>query len=145
MNDQRALQILHSLVQGADPFTGTELPGGTVLQNGDVIRALLTGLTAVKDRVARAGRRAALPRNIGRAWTPEEQERLVQAFKNKEGLDDIAEKHGRTLRAIEARLQLIGMITEQERKTKDRFGADQSDGSVPAGGRKGKSRKAAAS
>ncbi|MEJ0036537.1 MAG: hypothetical protein WDO68_10685 [Gammaproteobacteria bacterium] len=143
MNDQRALQILHSLVQGADPFTGAELSGGTVLQNGDVIRALLTGLNAVKERVTRAGRRAALPRNIGRAWTPEEQERLVEAFKNKENLEEVAVKHGRTVRAIEARLELIGMITAQERTTQDRFGAGQSDGRHHTGGRKRRARTSA--
>ncbi len=124
MNDQRARQILNSLVNGADPLTGTELAGGTVLQHADVIRALLAGSSALEERSARASRRAQLPKNIGQAWTPEEQDRLVQAFKSGESLEEVASKHGRTLRAIEARLELIGLITGEQRTTKDRFGAE---------------------
>jgi hypothetical protein len=70
MNDQRARQILHSLVNEADPFTGTELSVGTVLQEADVLRALLAGCSALDERAARAGRRAQLAKNIGKAWTP---------------------------------------------------------------------------
>lgn len=142
MNDQRALQILRSLVNGADPFTGTELPAGTVFQNADVIRALLAGSTALGERAARASRRAGLPRNIGRTWTPEEQQLLVEAFKNKENLEEVAARHGRTLRAIEARLELLGMITEQERTTEDRFGAGQGDSAGRTRGRKHRGKKA---
>ena len=142
MNDQRARQILNSLVNGADPFTGTDLASGTVLQSADVIRALLAGSSALEERSARTSRRAQLPKNIGKAWTPEEQERLVQAFKSGEGLEKVAEKHGRTLRAIEARLELIGMINEQQRTTEDRFGAGQDDSPHRVGARKDRAKKA---
>jgi hypothetical protein len=132
-------------VNGADPFAGTDLPSGTVLQNADVIRAPLAGCSALEQLTARASRRASLPKNIGRAWTPEEQERLIEAFKRSESLEQIAANHGRTLRAIEARLELVGMITEQERKTKDRFGTDQSESPHGVGRRKGRPRKVVAS
>lgn len=143
MNDQNAQKILTSLVNGADPFTGTELSSGTVLQNVEVVRALLLGAAALGDRVVRASRRAMLPKNIGVTWTPEEQDRLVAAFKKKEDLETIAQNHGRTVRGVEARLELIGLITKAERKTQDRFGADQNEGAQRTVGRKRKSKKAA--
>jgi len=146
MKDQRAQQILQSLVNGADPFSGQELAAGTVLQNVEVMRAMLAGCSALEDRAARASRRAGLPRNIGQAWTPEEQERLIQAFKNGEDLQEIATRHGRTTRAIESRLELIGMITSEQRTTQNRFGAGQSESERVTGGggrARAKSRKSA--
>ena len=47
MQEIRARQILQSLVQGIDPFSGEELPEGTVLQEAEVMRALLAGVAAL--------------------------------------------------------------------------------------------------
>lgn len=122
MQEIRARQILQSLVQGVDPFSGDELPEGTVLQQADVLRALLVGVAALEQGAARASRRATLPKNIGRAWSAEEQGALIDAFQSGEGLADIALRHGRTLRAIEARLEKLGLLSQEERTTRDRFG-----------------------
>ncbi len=121
MQEQRARQILRSLVQGIDPFSGTELPADTVLQRADVLRALLAGVVALEQGAARATRRAQLPRNIGRAWTADEQSTLIDAFQSGESVPDIAARHGRTLRAIESRLEKLGLISSGERTTRDRF------------------------
>jgi DNA-binding NarL/FixJ family response regulator len=144
MKDQRARQILYSLVHGADPFSGEDLAAGTVLQNAEIIRAMLAGCSALEDRTARASRRAQQPKNIGQAWTSEEQERLIQAFKSGESLEAVADRHGRTLRAIEARLEILGMITPEQRTTENRFGAQQNDGAPRARARmtRAKARKA---
>jgi len=93
-----------------------------VLQQADVLRALLAGVAALEQGVARASRRATLPRNIGRAWSADEQGALIDAFQSGEGLADIATRHGRTLRAIEARLEKLGLLSPEERTTRDRFG-----------------------
>jgi hypothetical protein len=122
MQEHRAREILQSLVQGIDPFNGEDLPCGTVLQQADVLRALLAGVVALDQLAARASRRAQLPQNIGRAWSADEQSMLIDAFQSGEPVGDIAEKHGRTLRAIEARLEKLGLITASERTTQDRFG-----------------------
>jgi hypothetical protein len=122
MQERRARQILQALIQGVDPFDGSELPSGTVLQQADVLRAMLAGVAALEQDAARATRRALLPRNIGRTWSTDENAKLVDAFHKGETLENIATKHGRTLRAIEARLEKLGLITAEERTTKDRFG-----------------------
>ena len=127
MQERRARQILQALIQGVDPFDGNELPSGTVLQQADVLRALLAGVAALEADAARASRRAQLPRNIGRTWSAEENARLVAAFQRGEKLEDIASKHGRTLRAIEARLEKQGLITAEQRKTTDRFGKNAAE------------------
>ena len=121
MQQTRARQILQSLIQGVDPVTGEELPHETVLQHAEVLRALLAGLSALEQTAARAQRRAQLPDNVGRAWTTEEEGRLVAAFKSGESAPAIARKHGRTLRAIEARLEKLGLMTAEQRTTRGGF------------------------
>ena len=122
MQEQRARQILQSLVQGVDPFNGDDLPAGTVLQQAEVLRALLAGVAALEQLAARATRRSQLPQNIGRSWSADEQSTLIDAFQSGEPLGEIATRHGRTLRAIEARLEKLGLISGEERTTRDRFG-----------------------
>jgi catalase (peroxidase I) len=122
MQEQRARQILQALVQGVDPFNGEDLPAGTVLQQADVLRALLAGVAALEQNAVRATRRAQLPQNIGRTWSAEEQGNLIDAFQAGEALGDIALRHGRTLRAIEARLEKLGLLSAAQRTTRDRFG-----------------------
>jgi hypothetical protein len=121
MQQSRARQILQSLIQGVDPVTGEELPRETVLQHAEVLRALLSGLAALEQTSARAQRRAQLPDNVGQAWTTEEESRLVTAFKHGDSPVGIARQHGRTLRAIEARLEKLGLITAEERTTRGGF------------------------
>jgi catalase (peroxidase I) len=121
MQEQRARQILQALVQGVDPFNGKDLPAGTVLQQADVLRALLAGVAALEQNAMRASRRAQLPQNIGRPWSEEEQGNLIDSFQAGEPLAEIASRHGRTLRAIEARLEKLGLLSAAQRTTRDRF------------------------
>jgi hypothetical protein len=121
MKQERARHILQALVQGVDPLTGDELPPGTILQQADVLRALLAGLAALEQTAARAQRRAQLPDNVGRAWSDDEEQTLIAAFKSKDPLTDIAARHGRTVRAIEARLERLGLLTQEQRSTNNSF------------------------
>lgn len=121
MQQTKARQILQSLIQGVDPITREELPPETVLQRADVLRALLAGLSALELTAARAQRRAQLPDNVGQTWTTEEERRLVAAFKSGDSPITIARNHGRTLRAIEARLEKLGLITAEQRTTPGGF------------------------
>jgi DNA-binding NarL/FixJ family response regulator len=121
MQEQRARKILQALVQGVDPATGAELEAGTVLQRAEVLRALLAGVTALEQVSARAQRRAQLPDNVGRPWSPDEERALVTAFQAGDSAEDIAAKHGRTLRAIEARLERLGLLSADQRTTNNSF------------------------
>ena len=121
MKEQRARQILQALVQGVDPLSGAELPPGTILQEADILRALLAGIAALEQTAARAQRRAQLPGNVGRSWSGDEEAALVAAFKSGDSLADIAARHGRTLRAIEARLEKLDLLAPQQRSTRNSF------------------------
>lgn len=113
--------ILRTLIQGCDPQSGDPVPRDSIIHRTDVLRAMLAGLAALELTAARAQRRAQLPEKVGQAWTTEEEKELVTAFKSGESPERIARKHGRTLRAIEARLEKLGLITAEERTTRGGF------------------------
>lgn len=120
-NDTQPQAILRTLIQGCDPVSGDPLPRECIIHRTDVLRALLAGVGALEQTSARAQRRAQLPGNVGQMWTSEEEEELVTAFKSGDAPVDIARKHGRTLRAIEARLEKLGLITAEQRTTRGGF------------------------
>jgi hypothetical protein len=121
MQHTEARSILMSLIEGRNPDSGERLPAECVVHRSDVIRALLLGMGAIDATNARAKRRAQLPKNVGRDWTTKEEEQLRSEFSAKEPVSAIAARHGRTLRAIEARLQMMGLITAEQRTTRGGF------------------------
>ena len=121
MQHAEARTILMSLIEGRNPESGERLPAECVVHRSDVIRALLLGMGAIDATNARAKRRAQLPKNVGRDWTTKEEEQLRSEFAAKEPVSAIAARHGRTLRAIEARLQMMGLITAEQRTTRGGF------------------------
>lgn len=121
MQHTEARRILMSLIEGRNPASGERLPSECVVHKSDVIRALLFSVSAIDSTDARARRRAALPANVGQDWTTAEEQQLRSEFTAKESLSDIAARHGRTLRAIEARLERMGLITAEERTTRGGF------------------------
>lgn len=128
MKEQQARHILQSLVQGVDPATGEELPPGSILQKADVLRAMLAGVAALEMVAARTQRRSQLPGNVGRVWTEQEETLLVEAFNCGESPAEIAARHARTVRAIEARLEKLGLITAEERTTRGGYGGSPTGG-----------------
>lgn len=120
MNSQQATNILQALVKGVHPITGADLPSNAIVHEATVMRALLAGIAALSADVARESRRRSLPPSIGRRWSDEEKERLINEFRRGMSPTAIAEVHGRTLRAIEARLEVMGLITAEQRTTKNR-------------------------
>jgi hypothetical protein len=118
---QRARVILDSLVQGIHPKTGGDLPEDSVVNEIDVSRAMATAVFALDQVSARLARRAQLPESVGKTWTEEEERRLRAEFSGKEPIALIATKHGRTIRAIEARLEKLGLMTSDRKVTGNSF------------------------
>ena len=127
MKEQKAAKILQALIEGTDPDTGEELVEAGILQRAHVMRALLAGVMALDSQMQRAARRAALPANIGKRWSKKESERLVAAFKGGDSIEALAESHGRTLRGIETRLEILGVLSPADRKTPDRFSLNKGE------------------
>jgi hypothetical protein len=120
-NYQRSRQVLQALVQGVDPDQGSALPADTVLNRVDVVRALLTAIEAIDAVNARAQRRAQLPESVGKAWSEPEEGQLRDESVRGEPITLIAAKHGRTVRAIEARLERLGLLEDGRRTTSGIF------------------------
>jgi transposase-like protein len=115
MDNQKAKQVLTALLQGTDPVTGTELPGESICNRIEVSRALLVAIMALEDMAARKARRAQLPVSVGTTWSPQEEANLAAEVRNGEAIEEIAKRHGRTVRAIWARLERLGLLTEEQR------------------------------
>ena len=120
-NYHRSKQVLQALVQGIDPDKGTELPADTVLNRVDVVRALLAAIAALEAMTARAQRRAQLPTSVGKTWSEAEEQQLKEEFAASEPVPLIASKHGRTVRAIDARLERLGLLRPDQRTTSSLF------------------------
>ena len=121
MPSSRALEVLNALIHGLDPLSGEPLPEGSVLHRAEVLRALLSAHDALQQAGARAQRRAQLPDNVGRSWSEAEQAELLAAFKDGATPAALAAKHRRTLRAIEARLERLGLLRPEQRMTRGGF------------------------
>ena len=118
---QKARTVLQSLIQGLDPETGEDLPKKDAVNRIDVNRSMSIALTALEQVEARMLRRAQLPESVGKTWTDEEEQQLKSEFAESEPIPVIAEKHGRTVRAIEARLERLGLLRSDQRTTNDSF------------------------
>ena len=113
-----AREILWALVEGRKPDSEEHLPSDCIVHQASVLRAMLVSIKSLDSSIARAQRHAPLPDNVGRSWTGVEEEQLRSAFVAKEPIEAIAAKLRRTLRAVEARLQRMGLITAEERTTR---------------------------
>ena len=125
---ERTRNVLKALFQGVHPTTGEDLPKDTIFNDGDVIRALTTAITALETLQARLLRRAILPADVGKTWSADEEAALVRQFQNGISVADIAKDHKRTIRAIEARLEKIGLMAANERTTNNSFTGTQPKG-----------------
>lgn len=102
----RAREIIRSLAEGVDPITGELLSGESVYNTPDVIRALYTMLEVTASKPITP---LDPHRNAGKPWTDAEDDKLVDEFKSKMKIADIAREHGRTYGAIESRLDHLGL------------------------------------
>jgi len=113
--------VIDALIQGTDPETGAELPANSIANRIQVNRALLVAVSAMEQVHARNLRRALLPEKVGRTWSDDEERQLREEFANSEPIPLIAEKHRRTIRAIEARLERMALLRADQRTTSDSF------------------------
>jgi hypothetical protein len=118
---QKARAVLQSLIQGLDPESGAELSRDAIVNRIEINRSMLTAVKAIEQVEARQLRRAQLPESVGKTWTDDEQQQLRTEFANSEPIELIATKHGRTVRAIESRLELLGLLSADQRTTSNSF------------------------
>jgi hypothetical protein len=108
MEDIKAAEILKSLAAGGDATDAT------ALQSPDVVRALFVAAESLEARARAARRSGNLPRNAGKTWTQEEDERLLAGFDGGTTVDALATAHERTRAGIEARLVKHGRLEAEQ-------------------------------
>src|SRR3954470_12281431 len=95
MERHEVIRILESLANGDDPRTRQRLPPD-VLQNSDIVRALFTACSLLKDDdPAPRQKRSSLLVSAGSLWSREENERLGREFDSGMTVSQIALQHGR--------------------------------------------------
>lgn len=109
-NYDRAKLVLQSIVQGVHPATGAEISQDSVVNNAEVLRAIVVAVSTLEAASLRATRRAMLPKSVGKPWTELEDATLTEEFARGSPIDDIAKGHHRTPKAIEARLEKPGLL-----------------------------------
>ncbi|MCF7838508.1 MAG: hypothetical protein K9N49_07740, partial [Candidatus Marinimicrobia bacterium] len=89
MKADRAIEIVQNLADGVDPFSGERFASDSPYQQADTVRALhlaLAGLTKLRRSTSRKS-------GPGRAWTDEEEQKLLQALDAKVDVEPIARAH----------------------------------------------------
>ena len=92
MEPDRAIEIVQSLADGVDPYSGERFPSSSPYQQADTVRALhlaLEGLGKLKRSTARKT-------GPGRSWTEDEENDLLRKFDDKVDVEEIAKEHERT-------------------------------------------------
>ena len=112
MEYREALPILRLLADGVDPETKQLFPKDAPYNTPRVIRALQAAVRAVEW----AHRKKSLPENVGKGWTPNEDEQLRREFHGAVDFSEIARRHERTRGAIISRLEHLGEMQPSSRQ-----------------------------
>ena len=110
MDIQRAKELLTVLSDGINPMTGEVLPNTDSCNQADIVRALHAVLLEL-DKPQKKVRKQ--PGNASKRWTAEEDEQLLQAYRNGAKASELAKVHERTRTAIAARLVKLGEISDR--------------------------------
>ncbi len=110
MEKQTAAHILQTLALGIDPHSGTAFPADSPYQHPDTVRALFQALQALNAAPPPGPNRSPTPVNAGKPWAEDEDKTLVERFDAGQSLAELAQEHGRSRAAIQARLVRLGKI-----------------------------------
>lgn len=112
MEATKALQIIQALADGYNPHNGEEFSEDSVIQHPDTVRALYQGVAALKRMINYEARRRDLPPNVGKPWTQEDENQLIEDFDAGMSISDIAIKQSRTKGGITSRLSKLGKVSD---------------------------------
>jgi len=107
MEKKQVIEIIRSLAEGVDPFTGEVFDEDSPYNRPDTIRALyktLDVLNSLTDSIVERNKKKGLPARSGEKWTDEEDKQLIEGYDLKKSVRDLAVEHQRTKGAITSRL-----------------------------------------
>jgi hypothetical protein len=118
MEADRAAEILRTLADGVDAFTGEVFDRLSPLQNLECVRALFAGVEALERAAYSQGKRRkrdrSLPDRAGQSWDEREDEELTERFDAGCSVTDLAGHHQRTSGVIRARLVRLVKIENRD-------------------------------
>jgi hypothetical protein len=122
MTPQQAAQIIEHLALGVDPRSGEVLGEGDACTAPEIIRALFIARNALQAPAASPPTRRKTPfvrngvelPNVGKKWSGEDVDTLLQQFEAGTPLGRIAVQLGRTDGSIVARLVHAGVLPDRE-------------------------------
>ena len=122
MERSETCEILEALAGGANPITGQPLPEASPYHHPHVLRALNSALLVMRrskspvreGRSPRGGAGRAGPANAYLPWNLMEESRLAAAHDSGRSIEELAEEHQRTPRAIQSRLIRLGRLAPPE-------------------------------
>lgn len=110
MEKQTAAHIIQTLARGIDPHSGAVFPADSPYQHPDTVRALFQALQALSEPPPPRTARPPTPANAGKPWADDEDKTLAERFDAGQSLVELAQEHGRSRAAIQARLVRLGKI-----------------------------------
>jgi len=106
-----SIEILELLAYGIGPFSGELIHNESPFNNPDVIRALFLAKESLcKDEAASKRNNRRKPANAGKSWSKAEDEQLIEEYKKRMPINEIAKIHGRTQTSINTRLIKLGFL-----------------------------------
>ncbi len=106
MDKSEEIKVLKQLADGIDPYSGEALPEYSPYQHPQTVRALFYAVAALermKENDLSVNKGLS---NAGKPWERAEDDQLKADFDDGISIEELAQKHQRTVRAIEARLIL---------------------------------------
>lgn len=113
MTSAKAKEIIESLAKGIDYETGEVLPSDSILNRGEVVRALYTCLDGLELLLKKEKTRSKLPINAGKSWSDAEDLELAAEFQGGLDAQEIGLRHARSTGSISSRLVRLGLKTDK--------------------------------
>ncbi|MDM4767168.1 hypothetical protein [Pelomonas sp. SE-A7] len=110
MSPEQARQLIAQLADGVDPETGEMLPDHHLLNQPQVLRAMVLAAQALHAQVQSLARARPAPAKAGLPWSSDEEQRLGSEFDQGLSMAELMQAHQRSRGAITARLLKLGRV-----------------------------------
>ena len=108
MDVTRAMELLRTVAEGVNPFTGEILPEDCVCNQVEMVRAIYCVLNEVRPPTEKKAK--SQPENAGKPWSESERNEVAEEYRSGMTMTAIARKHQRSRGSIEAKLAQMGLI-----------------------------------
>ena len=110
MDITKAKEIVAALAEGVDPTTGEVLPGDSVCNKGEIVRAFYAVLHHLDEKKPKKNG----PANAGKPWTAEEEDLLRNLYRSGTLKKDICKALQRSESGVAARLVHLGILESRD-------------------------------